>query len=95
MSSGKNRQRLISSASGILAMCIIGAPGLGFAADAKGLWPVYDQVFKGAKYVDLTHTITPKIPVWAGFAASTFAPAKAGADIEVLRVAVRAHPGSR
>jgi kynurenine formamidase len=27
---------------------------------------------KGAKYVDLTHTITPNIPVWA----------KAGSDIE-------------
>ena len=37
---------------------------------------------KGAKYVDLTHTITPNIPVWAGFAASTFAPATAGSDIE-------------
>ena len=37
---------------------------------------------KGAKYVDLTHTITPKIPVWAGFAESSFAPARAGADIE-------------
>jgi len=37
---------------------------------------------EGAKYVDLTHTITPKIPVWSGFAASTFAPAKAGSDIE-------------
>src|SRR5262249_26612644 len=37
---------------------------------------------RDAKYLDLTHTITPKIPVWAGFADSTFAPAKAGADIE-------------
>jgi kynurenine formamidase len=23
---------------------------------------------KSAKYVDLTHTITPRIPVWVGFA---------------------------
>jgi kynurenine formamidase len=37
---------------------------------------------KGAKYVDLTHTITPTIPVWAGFADSTFAPARAGLDTE-------------
>lgn len=38
-------------------------------------------MLKHAKYVDLTHTITPRIPVWSGFAESTFAPAKAGADI--------------
>ncbi len=36
------------------------------------LWDVYARYFKGAKYVDLTHTITPSIPVWAGFAPSKF-----------------------
>jgi kynurenine formamidase len=50
-----------------------------FAAPARAaappLWRVYDNALRGAKYVDLTHTITPKIPVWAGFAPSTFAPA--------------------
>jgi hypothetical protein len=39
----------------------------GNAAAGEGLWGVYEQALKGAKYVDLTHTITPKIPVWAGF----------------------------
>jgi kynurenine formamidase len=39
------------------------------------LWQVYQQSLKTAKYVDLTHTIAPKIPVWAGFGSSTFAPA--------------------
>src|SRR5437763_15745571 len=38
------------------------------------LWQIYDQYLKKAKYVDLTHTITPSIPVWAGFGHSTFAP---------------------
>jgi hypothetical protein len=57
-------------------------PRNGDAAEDKSLWGVYEQSLKGAKYVDLTHRITPKIPVWAGFAESTFAPAKAGADIE-------------
>jgi hypothetical protein len=38
------------------------------AAAGNGLWSVYDQALKGAKYVDLTHMITPNIPVWAGFA---------------------------
>ena len=47
-------------------------------------WPmgVYETALKSAKYVDLTHTITPRIPVWVGFAESTFSPAKAGADLK-------------
>jgi kynurenine formamidase len=56
--------------------------GPALAQDAKGLWAVYDQALKGAKYVDLTHTIGPNIPVWFGFGPSKFEPAKAGADIE-------------
>ena len=43
------------------------------------------QALKGAKYVDLTHTITPNIPVWAGFADSTFAPARAGSGHRGIR----------
>jgi hypothetical protein len=39
------------------------------------LWQVYEQSLKKAKYVDLTHTITPAIPVWSGFGSSKFAPA--------------------
>lgn len=38
------------------------------------LWQVYEQSLKGAKYVDLTHTITPAIPVWPGFGPATFGP---------------------
>ncbi|OKH55799.1 cyclase [Calothrix sp. HK-06] len=38
------------------------------------LWQVYQQSLKQAKYVDLTHTINPAIPVWSGFGASQFAP---------------------
>jgi kynurenine formamidase len=48
----------------------------------KGLWAVYDQTLRNAKYVDLTHTIGPNIPVWSGFGPSKFEPAKAGADID-------------
>lgn len=40
----------------------------------KPLWQVYEDSLKRAKYVDLTHTITPSIPVWAGFGPSTFGP---------------------
>ena len=51
-------------------------------AEKPGLWQVYDDTFISAKYVDLTHTITPDIPVWIGFGGVTFAPATAGTDIE-------------
>jgi kynurenine formamidase len=39
------------------------------------LWQVYEQTLKQARYVDLTHTIGPSIPVWPGFGASSFGPA--------------------
>ena len=42
---------------------------------AHGLWSVYAQSLEHAKYIDLTHTLTPSIPVWKGFGASTFGPA--------------------
>jgi len=42
---------------------------------APPLWQVYEQTLKRAKYVDLTHTISPSIPVWAGFGPSSFGPA--------------------
>jgi kynurenine formamidase len=38
------------------------------------LWQVYERSLKGAKYVDLTHEITPQTPVWAGFGPATFGP---------------------
>jgi kynurenine formamidase len=40
------------------------------------LWSAYESTLKHAKYVDLTHTITPSIPVWAGFGGSTFSRAR-------------------
>jgi kynurenine formamidase len=44
------------------------------SANAPGLWKVYEEAFARAKYVDLTHTIAPGIPVWKGFGPSKFAP---------------------
>jgi kynurenine formamidase len=38
------------------------------------LWNIYDESFKNAKYVDLTHAINPSVPVWHGFGPSKFAP---------------------
>ncbi|WP_231599568.1 cyclase family protein, partial [Crocosphaera watsonii] len=36
------------------------------------MWTTYEQSLKSAKYVDLTHTITPSIPIWHGFAQPRF-----------------------
>ncbi|HEY7076637.1 MAG TPA: cyclase family protein [Solirubrobacteraceae bacterium] len=38
------------------------------------LWQTYQQVFKRARYIDLTHTIAPTSPVWHGFGPSKFSP---------------------
>lgn len=43
-------------------------------ANAPGLWSVYNQALKSAKYIDLTHTLTPSIPVWKGFGPAEFGP---------------------
>jgi hypothetical protein len=42
--------------------------------ETPALWRVYQDALRGAKYVDLTHTITPTIPVWPGFDHPTFGP---------------------
>jgi kynurenine formamidase len=42
------------------------------AVDGPGLWKLYDQSLKSAKYVDLTHTLTPSAPVWKGFGPAKF-----------------------
>jgi kynurenine formamidase len=41
---------------------------------APGLWALYEGSLKTAKYIDLTHTITPSIPVWHGFGPASFGP---------------------
>jgi kynurenine formamidase len=40
-----------------------------------GLWRVYDQALRKARYIDLTHDIAPNMPVWKGFGPATFGPA--------------------
>lgn len=69
--------RALLVAAGLLA----GGAVLPAAAAEPGLWEVYSRSLKQAKYVDLTHTITPTIPVWTGFGPPSFAPATAGRDI--------------
>jgi hypothetical protein len=81
MASGKSGKRLLLSTACLFVSCAIFASA-SIAAENVGLWQVYETALKSAKYVDLTHTITPRIPVWVGFAESTFSPAKAGADLK-------------
>ncbi len=45
-----------------------------YAQQAESLWEIYQKTLRKAKYVDLTHTITPTVPVWKGFGPSKFAP---------------------
>ena len=44
------------------------------SAAKPGLWKVYNQTLAKARYIDLTHELTPSIPVWKGFGSSTFSP---------------------
>lgn len=47
----------------------------------NGLWGVYENILKDAKYIDLTHAFSPTIAVWPGFGTAKFKPALAGADM--------------
>ena len=45
------------------------------AQEEPDLWQVYQDVFKKARYIDLTHTVHPTSVVWKGFGFSKFEPA--------------------
>src|SRR5215208_6325136 len=45
------------------------------ASAQSDLWKVYNRTLSKALYIDLTHKITPNMPVWKGFGPATFAPA--------------------
>ena len=75
------RSRVLAFVGTTLALATAGcgrayapAPTPGMTAAAPGLWQVYERSLKRAKYIDLTHTITPSIPVWRGFGPSKFGP---------------------
>jgi kynurenine formamidase len=58
-----------------VAMAIVGmAAGPAAAQRGNGLWDVYNKGLRGAKYIDLSHRLTPQIPVWQGFGPSFFSP---------------------
>jgi kynurenine formamidase len=69
------------------SLVVLAALGIGGCADAPPspenagaaaippLWRLYEQSLKQARYIDLTHTISPDMPVWKGFGPSRFSPA--------------------
>jgi kynurenine formamidase len=61
-------------AAALAAAAAVLVPAGAQAAD-RGLWKVYDNALSRARYIDLTHRITPDIPVWKGFGPSKFDPA--------------------
>jgi kynurenine formamidase len=65
--------KLAAGAAAVLLLFIL--PGSAFAAKGTGLWKVYNQTLSKARYIDLTHEITPTMPVWTGFGPATFSPA--------------------
>src|SRR3954452_3525308 len=64
-------------ASSLAAIAMAGGLGAApaLAADKPSdLWQMYDKVLTKSRYIDLTHTITPNMPVWKGFGPATFKP---------------------
>src|SRR5262245_9246546 len=60
--------------SGALALPVVScsrsnAPAA--SAAAKGLWGVWDSVFARARFVSLSHVLTPDAPLWKGFPSTT------------------------
>ena len=65
--------RTLKLAAGAAAVLLAILPGAAFGAK-PGLWRVYDNALSKARYIDLTHDLTPDIPVWKGFGPATFKP---------------------
>jgi kynurenine formamidase len=64
-------------ALGMVATVALGVAAAPAAAKpGSGLWDVYNNRLRAARYIDLTHKITPRIPVWKGFGPSVFAPSE-------------------
>jgi kynurenine formamidase len=67
-------------ALGVVALTALAGPALG--QESSSLWQAYEDIFKSAKYIDLTHAFEPNQAVWPGFGNAKFKPAVAGNRIE-------------
>ena len=74
-------KKAVMSAFLLMLLLITGAP-VQAGGSGAGLWEVYQDVFKDARYIDLTHAFEPVQAVWPGFGNAVFKPAKAGRRIE-------------
>src|SRR5215218_10068183 len=63
--------RKAAAVAALLAVAL--TPGVA-QAKKPSLWKVYDRVLSKARYIDMTHRITPDIPVWKGFGPGKFNP---------------------
>ncbi len=66
---------------GLVAASLLCAAAPVLAEEAHPLWDLYQQSFKAAKYIDLTHAFEPNMPVWPGFGHAKFKAGVAGADL--------------
>ncbi|MGH6946058.1 MAG: cyclase family protein [Kiloniellales bacterium] len=65
-----------------LAILLASLPGPAARAEGPGLWDLYTNTLKDAKYIDLTHAFEPVQAVWPGFGTAKFKPSVAGRKIE-------------
>lgn len=65
----RSRIRGAALAAAALALAVPATAGA-----QSDLWKAYNQTLSKARYIDLTHTITPDMPVWKGFGPATFKP---------------------
>jgi kynurenine formamidase len=63
-----------SAAAGVVVTSLVSGDEANAKNGRAGLWQVYDQTLAHARYIDLTHSITPGMPVWKGFGPATFSP---------------------
>lgn len=66
----------------LLAVCVPQSMPAAGQAEVPALWQAYEDLFKDAKYVDLTHAFQPVQPVWPGFGSAKFKAGVAGQAME-------------
>ncbi|KAJ2356413.1 hypothetical protein GGF43_002089, partial [Coemansia sp. RSA 2618] len=67
--------RVLSVAASLFAGLLATGSAEQASAGQSQLWGAYDSVLSKAKYIDLTHTIEPSMPIWRGFGNITFSQA--------------------
>lgn len=68
-----DRRRMLKLTSVVVAGTAA-LPAVGEGRDkprAPGLWGVWDSAFAHARFVSLSHVLTPDMPVWSGFPTTT------------------------